>query len=324
MVAIDAFDVVNVSTTRVESSSTVGPYAYFALCPGPTPSDLTATPVNTTRINLSWTDNTSGETGFKIERCTGSGCADFTEIATVGTNVRTYSDTTVCNSTTYNYQVKAYKSGEWETDYSNIASATIPTPVAPSLVATAVTDDTRIDLLWTDNTTDETGFKIERCIGVGCTSFAEIATVGANVTTYQDTGLSNSTTYRYRVKAYKTATCGWEILSNEAEATATPATPINLTATALNSRSIRLDWIDGSPDEDGFEIEVQLWHGGFAQTATVGANITTFTDTIGIEPQKEYRYRVRAYRGPDKSHYSNEAVATTPPWAEGHDKCPPE
>jgi hypothetical protein len=79
---------------------------------------------------------------------------------------------------------------------------TPPAPAAPSnLTATAVSSS-QINLTWTDNSTNEDGFKIERCQGSSCTSFSQIATVGANVTSFQNTGLSASTTYRYRVRAY--------------------------------------------------------------------------------------------------------------------------
>jgi hypothetical protein len=75
-----------------------------------------------------------------------------------------------------------------------------PTPAAPSnLIATAVSSS-EIDLSWTDNSDNETEFKIERSTDAGIT-FTEIATVGANVTTYPDTGLAPLTTYAYRVRA---------------------------------------------------------------------------------------------------------------------------
>jgi hypothetical protein len=57
-------------------------------------------------------------------------------------------------------------------------------------------------LNWSDNSSDETGFSIERCAGNGCTNFAQIATVGANTTSYPDSGLTSKTWYRYRVLAF--------------------------------------------------------------------------------------------------------------------------
>src|SRR2546426_12756843 len=66
--------------------------------------------------------------------------------------------------------------------YSNTAVV----PVAPtSLTATPAASGTEIDLAWTDNATDEDGFRIEWWAGGGCTGFFEIATVGANVTAYR-------------------------------------------------------------------------------------------------------------------------------------------
>jgi hypothetical protein len=62
-------------------------------------------------------------------------------------------------------------------------------------------------LSWTDNSTNETGFRIERAIWTNGVqgAFSEINTVGVNVQTYVDTGLPNSTTYSYRVRAYNSA-----------------------------------------------------------------------------------------------------------------------
>lgn len=77
-----------------------------------------------------------------------------------------------------------------------------PPPTAPmNLVATAVSAS-QVDLSWDDNATNEDGFRIERCAGVSCNGFAEIAQVAANVEGYQSTGLTASTSYSYRVRAY--------------------------------------------------------------------------------------------------------------------------
>src|SRR2546426_1352753 len=79
----------------------------------------------------------------------------------------------------------------------------------------------RSDLAWTDNATDEDGFRIEYCAGVGCTAFGEIATVGANVTSYQAFFVSSGTSYSFRVRAHTTAG-GTSSYSN----TASAATPL--------------------------------------------------------------------------------------------------
>ena len=95
-------------------------------------------------------------------------------------------------------------------------------PAAPTTLAAAAVSTSQINLSWTDNATTEDGFRIERCAGAGCTGFAEIATVGANVVSYQNTGLTASTSYSYRVRAFNAG--GTSSYTNTATAT-TPAPP---------------------------------------------------------------------------------------------------
>jgi len=59
----------------------------------------------------------------------------------------------------------------------------------------------RINLTWTDNSTGETGSRIQRCTGRTCTTYANIAFVGPNATSWSDSGLSAGQYYRYRVRA---------------------------------------------------------------------------------------------------------------------------
>ena len=86
------------------------------------PSNLSASAISRAQIDLSWTDNAGNETGFKIERCTGATCANFTQIATVGANVKNYSNTGLKRNTSYRYRVRAYN-GSGDSAYSNITSA---------------------------------------------------------------------------------------------------------------------------------------------------------------------------------------------------------
>src|SRR4029077_15043161 len=141
--------------------------------------------VSSSQINLTWIDNANNETGFKIERCQTAGCSNFAEIAQVGANVTAFSNTGLTASTSYSYRVRATNLGG-DSAYSNTASATTQAtqtvPAAPSnLTATAVSTS-QVNLSWTDNSNNETGFKIERCQGNLCTNFVEIAQVGVNVT----------------------------------------------------------------------------------------------------------------------------------------------
>jgi titin len=74
---------------------------------------------------------------------------------------------------------------------------------------------------WTDNSNNETEFRVQRSTdGI---NFSLIATVGANVTSYSNIGLTASTKYYYRVRAYNTA--GLSAVSNVASATTFKHTP---------------------------------------------------------------------------------------------------
>ncbi len=88
-----------------------------------TPTNLTATPVSGTQVNLTWSDSNPDETGFRIERKTGSGT--FAEIATVGANVLSYNNTGLTPDTDYTYRVRAY-SDAGNSRYSTEAATTTP------------------------------------------------------------------------------------------------------------------------------------------------------------------------------------------------------
>jgi hypothetical protein len=95
------------------------------------PSGLSASAASTSQIDLSWTDNSAGETGFKIERKTEAG-GTYGEIATAAANTTNYSNTGLNASTTYYYRVMAYNAAG-NSSYSNEAGATTPsTPSTPS------------------------------------------------------------------------------------------------------------------------------------------------------------------------------------------------
>jgi len=89
------------------------------------PTNLVATAISKTQINLAWTDNSAHEDGFKIERCSGASCANFSQIATVSGNIKNFSNTGLKRNTTYRYRVRAFNASG-NSAYSNIAGAKTP------------------------------------------------------------------------------------------------------------------------------------------------------------------------------------------------------
>jgi hypothetical protein len=185
--------------------------------PPAAPSNLAASPSSSSQVNLTWSDNSGNETGFKVERAPATG-GPWTQIGT--TAAASYADGGLAASTTYYYRVRAWGiSGD--SAYSNTAAATTlaGAPAAPSGLAATAVSSSRIDLSWRDNSSNETGFKIERSAAGG--SWAQVETPGANATSYADSGLASSTSYSYRVRAFNTA--GDSAFSNTASATTSPA-----------------------------------------------------------------------------------------------------
>jgi hypothetical protein len=88
------------------------------------PTNLGATTVGTSQINLTWTGSTDnvGVSGYRVERCQGAGCTDFAEVATpTGTS---HPDSGLTLGTTYRYRVLAADAVRNFSGYSNIATAT--------------------------------------------------------------------------------------------------------------------------------------------------------------------------------------------------------
>ncbi len=281
--------------------------------PPAAPTSLTATASACDQIDLTWTDNSDDEDGFKIERSENG--VDFNQIDTVGENVTTYSDTGLAEATQYWYRVRAYNAGG-DSAYSDIDDATTPPcpapPNAPSnLTANAVACD-QIDLAWIDNSNDEDGFSIERSIDN--VNFAEIGTVAPNVTSYSDTTVEGNTTYYYRVRAWNEN--GYSDYSDTAsdttpECPVPPDAPSDLAANAVACDQIDLTWTDNSNNEDGFRIERSTDNINFSVIDSVGPNVTTYSDTT-VSENTTYYYRVIAWNEYGDSAYSNTASDTTP------------
>ena len=110
-------------------------------------------------------------------------------------------------------------------------TGTEPTPVAPTGFTAVAASATRIDLAWQDTSGNETEFRIERRSGSG--AFVRIATTGANVMTYADSGLASVTVYAYRMQACNARGCS--AYTSEATATTPALPPVALSVTARGS-----------------------------------------------------------------------------------------
>jgi titin len=159
---------------------------------------------------------------------------------------------------------------------------------------------------WQDNSSNETAFLIERSPN-GSTGWTQIATLGANTTYYQNSGLSCSDDYYYRVRAYRAGDGQYSSYSGVAGATTHPCPPSDLGAAAASYTQINLDWQDNSPDESDFRVERSPdGSTGWTEIAVLGANATSYQDG-GLSCSTGFYYRVCAHRSGDGyfSDYSN-------------------
>ena len=271
------------------------------------PTGLTATAISATRVDLGWTASTDnvGVTGYRVERCQGAACTDFTQVGTP--SATSFSDIGVAASTTYRFRVRAADAAGNLSAYSAIATATTPAPAdttAPSaptgLSATAISA-TRIDLGWTASTDNVgvTGYRVERCLGAACTNFAQVGTPTA--TTFSNTGLAASTTYRYRVRAVDAAgnlgaySAIASATTPAAPDTTAPSAPTGLTATAISTTQIDLSWTASTDNVGVTGYRVERCQGASCTTwAQVGTSTATTFSNTGLAANTTYRFRVRA------------------------------
>ncbi len=195
------------------------------------PSAVAVTPLGVS-LRVSWADNSSFESGFKVERKSGP-AGTWAEIATTNANATLYDDATVQPGNAYFYRLRAFDAGGGYTEYSDEASGQQAASATPSALTATRLSNTSVRLNWADNTSDESGFKIERRTGSAGT-YSEIGATAANAASYDDSTVQAATTYFYRVRAYATAG-GVTQYSNEAMSQACPSGQILCSNVCVNT-----------------------------------------------------------------------------------------
>jgi FtsP/CotA-like multicopper oxidase with cupredoxin domain len=194
---------------------------------------------------------------------------------------------------------------------TNVTNYVTPVAAPYGLTATVVGTQ-QVDFAWTDNSNNETGFRIERVIGAG--AFATVGTVGANVTGYSDTTVQIGVTYSYRVFAFNIV--GDSLPSNTATVTTSPlpAAPTNLTFVTSTPQSVTVSWTDNSFSEQGFQVQRSAAgaNGPWSLIAKLPANTTTYTNK-GMSRNVTRYYRVRAFNAVGNSGWSNVVSGSTLP-----------
>src|SRR5258708_6110062 len=260
-----------------------------------------------------------------VERCQGAACSNFVQISTPAAT--TFNDMGLTASTSYSYRVRATDAASNLSAYSNTASASTPAPpdttppTAPTNLTATAASASQINLAWTASTDNVgvTGYRVERCQGAAWSNFAQISTPTG--TTFNDMGLTSSTSYSYRVRATDAAG-NLSAYSSAASAstsappdTTPPTAPTNLTATVASASQMNLAWTASTDNVGVTGYMVERCQGAacsnFAQISMPTA--TTFSDT-GLIASTSYSYRAAdTDAAGNLSAYSSTASASTPP-----------
>jgi hypothetical protein len=163
-----------------------------------------------------------------------------------------------------------------------------------------------VELTWSDGSPDEVGSKIYR--GTSSGSLTQIDTVGADQTTYLDFSAVAGETYYYAVSHYSAH--DESVQTSEVQITTGPKAPDGLSVTQPNDSEISVSWNDNSSSEDGFYIYRGTESGSLTQIDSVGAGVTTYTDTNFLDGE-QYFYSASAYEGGIESNLSSESSKTT-------------
>jgi chitodextrinase len=201
---VAAFDTANPPTVSALSSAL--PVTTLADTQAPTvPTGLVASNISTSSLTLSWNASTdlpnpggAGVGGYVVYR-------NGTQIANV--TITSYTDAALAPSTSYSYTVVAFDKAIPANVSARSAALVVMTvadtqpPTAPTGLAASAASNGQINLSWTASSDNVgvTNYLIERCQGASCASFAQIGTFAT--TTYNNTGLTASTSYSYRVRA---------------------------------------------------------------------------------------------------------------------------
>lgn len=254
-----------------------------------------------TSVTLTWNDAGDAE-NYRVYRYN-EDTGKYAYVATV--NDTTYTDTNLNAGSAYQYKVRCM----WTiggTNYFGTYSSVLQAATLPAQVSGLSVDAqsaTGISLSW-DEAKGADGYRIFR-YSSNSDSFEEVATVGADVTSYDVTGLTSASEYRFKVRASKTIGTNTYlgVHSEEAAGVTKPGKAAAPVVEAYDSNAIDLSWKKVAR-ASGYQLyRLNEETGKYVKIATIkGASNVTYTDSE-LTAAKTYSYKVRAYKTYEGTDY---------------------
>ncbi len=257
-------------------------------------------------ITLQWNKNTSA-TGYELQKWDGKKWVTLTKISKNSTI--TYTVKSLKASTTYKYRIRAYKTIGKTTQYSAYTT-TLSVNTNPSNMSgfkVKAKSYNSITLQWNKNTS-ATGYELQKWDGKKWTTLTKISK--NSTTTYTIRGLKASTTYKYRIKAYKTIgkATQYSAYSATLSVNTNPSNMNGFKAKSKSYNSITLQW-NKNTSATGYEL--QKWDGKKWVTLTkISKNSTTTYTVKSLKASTTYKYRIRAYKTIGKATQYSAYTAT--------------
>jgi hypothetical protein len=261
-------------------------------------------------INLSWYESSSNATGFTISRSTDGYNFDYITNVGGGSGNFSFEDNGVSPNSNYIYSIVANSNvGDSGATQSNwVSTGDIEAvPDAPSSFSASANSAYSVSLSWYESSSNATGFTISR--SADGSNFYSVTSVsgGSGYYSYEDTGLSPSSSYIYSIVANSNvgdsgaSQSGWTTTYPDDGGgggdTTPPDSPYNFNAYQNGSNNITLSWIDGSGDTNSYTIFRALDENSYYPVTTIssyGSGYYSYDDS-GLS-QGNYIYYVYATR----------------------------
>lgn len=263
------------------------------------PSNLQGAAASSTRIDLTWTDGSNNEDGFKVERKTGAG-GTYAVVVTLASGTAGYSNTGLAPATLYYYRVYAFNAFGNSPNSNEINATTIAGPAISELTPAA-------GIVGASVTIGGSNFGSTQgssTVSVGGTAASVISWSSTSIVIAIPNVAGGSRSVVVTVNTIASTGSTFQVI-------VAPLAPANLVATAVSSTQIGLVWTDIATTEDGYKVERKTGAGGtYAVIATLGPNAYSHEST-GLTAATLYYYRVFAYNIAGNSGNSNEANETS-------------